>query len=78
MILQDGECLVSFDVVSLFTNVPVELALAVTKHTLQADSGLGGRTSLNIDDVMRLPEFCLFATYMSFQGSMSNRHMARP
>ena len=48
----------------------MELALAATKHGLQDDNGLGGRTSLNIDDVMRLLELCLSATYMSFQGSM--------
>ena len=54
MILQDRR--VSFDVVSLFTNVVVELALAVAKSRLQDNNGLEGRTSLSIDDVMRLFE----------------------
>ena len=41
-IITDGAVLVSFDVVSLFTNVPVELACQVAGVRLHADDSLCG------------------------------------
>ena len=65
--LQDGECFVSFDVILLFTNILVELALAVAKCRLQDDSGLGGQTSLNMDGDE--------ASACPFESPCSNRPM---
>ena len=68
--LKPTEVLVSFDVVSLFTNVPVSLALDVAKRRLQSDSGLTSRTNLSINEILHLLEFCLHATYLSFRGEV--------
>ena len=59
---------VSFDVVSLFTKVPIELAIHVAKEQLQEDNTLEHRTALSINDIIQLLEFCLEATYFSFRG----------
>ena len=61
--------LVSFDVVSLFTKIPIELAIHIAKERLQEDNTLEDRTALSINDIIQLHlEFCLKATYFSFQG----------
>ena len=44
----------SFDVVSLFTNVPVDLAVRVAKQRLQQDHTLADRTSLEVEEAVEL------------------------
>ena len=52
MIVQDDEVMVSFDVVSLFTKIPVELALEVTQRKLMAWTEFENHTNWSIDDVL--------------------------
>ena len=68
--LNPDEILVSFDVVSLFTNVPVNLAIDVAQQRLLADDTLELRTNLSVLELIRLLEFCLNATYMTFRGQV--------
>ena len=65
-ILED-EVLVSFDVISLFTSIPIELALQVTKHKLQDDEQLSCRTDVSVTNIVRLLEFVLQNSYFTKQ-----------
>ena len=61
--------MVSFDVESLFTNVPIEGALNAALQRLSADTSLPARTSLSPSQVIDFLGFVLRATYFSYNGS---------
>ena len=63
----EHEVLVSFDVVSLFTNIPIDLAVTVARRNLESDDTLEDRTQLDVDDIIQLLEMCLNATFLQFQ-----------
>ena len=67
-VLDEGMILVSFDVVSLFTRVPVDRAIEVANSRLLADETLSDRTALSPKEIIQLLEFCLNATYLCHQG----------
>ena len=52
--LRPNEELVSFDVVSLFTKIPVDLAVKVAEERLREDASLGLRTSLPVEDIIHI------------------------
>jgi hypothetical protein len=56
-------CLVSFDVVSLFTNVQVDEALEVIRNKLHNDDTLAEQSLLQVEVFMELLEVCLRITY---------------
>ena len=66
--LSGTEILMSFDVVSLFTRVPTDLAVQVYRERLENDPSLSQRTSLNTDDICSLLSLYLEATYLMFEG----------
>ena len=61
--------MVSFDVTSLFTNVPVEEAVHVIREKLQENRTLQDRTTLPANRVADLLEMCLRSTYFTFGGA---------
>ena len=63
-----GTVLVSFDVVSLFTRVPVDLVVKVAHKRLSMDTSLTERMSLSADQVVQLLQFCLDATFLAYRG----------
>ena len=50
-VLPSGMVLVLYDVISLFTNVPVDLAVKVANERLSTDTSLAERTALSADQV---------------------------
>ena len=61
--IDDNEVLVSFDVVSLFTAIPVDKACEYIKTKLEQDATLSSRTNLDIDDIIALLQFTLSNNY---------------
>ena len=57
----------SFDAISLFTRIPVGLALDVARERLEEDESLSSRTSLSVDDIISLLALCLKATFFTFR-----------
>ncbi|KAK8773731.1 hypothetical protein V5799_011736 [Amblyomma americanum] len=70
MVIEDDEILVSFDVKSLFTSVPTDLAVKVRTDALQADATVPERTPIEVPDLSRLLQFCLSNTCFTFQESI--------
>ena len=62
------EHLMSFDVKALFTSVPIQPAIQITEKLLGEDQGLKQRTSISVDHIVCLLEFCLRSTYFTFKG----------
>ncbi|XP_075532606.1 uncharacterized protein LOC142565904 isoform X1 [Dermacentor variabilis] len=67
--LRSEDVMVSFDVKSMFTRIPVDYAVDCCRTALQNDTSLPLRTPFEVDDVCRLLDFCLRNTYFSFNGS---------
>ena len=58
MKLEKGECITSYDVVALFTSIPISSALEVMKKKLEEDTELQKRTILPVDNILELLAFC--------------------
>ena len=67
--LKEDEELVSFDVVSLFTSIPVKLAIQVAKDLLSNDDTLQDRTTIPVDDIVDLLDFCLSTTNFKYNNN---------
>ena len=65
--IEVDEVLVSFDVSSLFTNVPVDEAVQV-RDRLRQDETLADRTTLSPNRVADLLMMCLKSMYFSYRG----------
>ena len=67
--LSPDEILVSFDVKSLFTNIPIDEAVRVIFEKMNENEDLvSDRTSLTTDRIADLLELCLRSTYFMYQG----------
>jgi len=66
--IQDHEIMVSFNVESLFTNVPIEGAVQATLQKMKNNAGLADRTTLTPVQIADLLEFVLTSTYFQYNG----------
>ena len=65
--LDEDEILVSFDVVSLFANVPVDEACNIAKERLLLDNTIHRRTTLSPENIYDLPKLCLSTTCIQWR-----------
>ena len=63
------EELLSFDVVSLYTIIRVDLAVKVEEERLREDASLGQRLSLPVEDIILLLSFCPKTTQFAYNGN---------
>ena len=66
--LEANEAIVSYDVSELFTSEPIDPAINIIRRKLELDQGLHLRTSMSVEQIISLLEFCLKTTYFQFQG----------
>ena len=66
--LQPTDIFVSFDLVSLFTNVPTTETCLLVKERLGQDLSLDDRTSLSPDQIHDLLLTCVSSSCFQFQG----------
>ncbi|XP_072041101.1 uncharacterized protein [Amphiura filiformis] len=70
VLIAENDIFNSHDVVSLFTNTPIDKSLDIIKDRLEKDKTLNTRTNLTPDDIIQLLQFVLTTTYFSFRGSI--------
>ena len=58
----------SYDVSTLFTSIPIEPAIKIIQKHLEEDIDVSNRTSMIVNHIICLLDFCLKNTYFSFQG----------
>ena len=72
--LAEDDVMVSFDVQSLFTSVPTDVACDVAKRRLEVefereDSVVRAKTGMDVEDILVLLRLCLGLTYFQVDGS---------
>ena len=65
--IQDDEVMISYDVEALYTSLPINSVLEIARKKLEEDATLDKRTSLKVDDIIKLLEYCLTSTYFTFR-----------
>ena len=71
--IEDDEVMVSYDVKSLFTSVPIEKAYAAIERMIRADDDVEKRTGKGADAILKLLKLCMMMTNFRFR----NKHYAR-
>ena len=61
--LQANESITSYDVSVLFTSVPIDPAIQIIQRRLEVDQELCSRTTMKVEQIISLLEFCLKTTY---------------
>ena len=70
--------LVSFDVMNLFTQVPITEALEVIEEKLAGNQSLESRISIPVPHLVELVKLCLRSSYLQFQTHSTSRLMVQP
>ena len=66
--LLPDETIISYDIKALFTSVPIKPVIDIIKTKLENDNNLKSRTSMSIDHIISLLEYCLNSAHFVFQG----------
>ena len=63
-----NECITSYDVLALFTSVPTDPAINTIRRRLELDQEPHSRTTMKVEHIISLLEFCFKNTYFQFKG----------
>ena len=69
LVIDDDEIMNSHDVVSLFTNVPIQIAMDVIRKRFVKDKNLSKHTDLS-PNIMSLVKSVMSMTYFQFKGEL--------
>ena len=69
--MEEDEVLVSFDVKSLFTSVPVKDAINVIKEITEQDPNFEHKTEITANTLTEMLQVCLISTSFQFPGRHS-------
>ena len=64
--LQANECITSYNVSALFTSVPMDPAINIIRRWLELDQEDHLRTTMKVEQIINLVEFCLKTTCFQF------------
>ena len=67
--IDEDKTMISFDVVSLFTAIPVDKACAYIRTKLEHHTFLIERTQLDVDDIIRLLTFVLSNSFFVYNNT---------
>ena len=72
--IEEDEILVSYDVKSLYTSIPIDDSdtLDIITHKLSQDNRLKDQTPLSPQDIRQLLNVCLKTTNFKFRDSFTN------
>ena len=76
--IKEDEIMVSFDVVSLFTNVPIQESIQIIQLLLPKNEELENRTELSVEIVSNLLELCLSSIYFCYKGFFTHKRRDQP
>ncbi|KAL9966942.1 hypothetical protein ACROYT_G025089 [Oculina patagonica] len=65
----DDELVVSFDVVSLFTSIPIDMTIDIVQRKLEGSDDWRSHTQLTKAQVLDLLSFLLHSSYFVFEGT---------
>ena len=78
IIVPDNHLLVSFDVKALFTSIPLDFAKECFKKFLVKNSLIFDQTRLNLNELLKLVDFCLDASFFRFNGKIFKQIKGTP
>ena len=70
--------MVSFDVKSLFTKVPIDECLDIVEEKLREDDTLGERTMMSPQTISSLIKLCMTFTYFGFENDIYEQKEGAP
>ena len=76
--VKNEDKLISFDVKSLFTKVPIDLSLQIIDRRLREDNTLSDRTTLDPPTITTLTELCLRTTYFQYSNEFFEQKDGQP
>ena len=76
--LEEFDKMVSFDVKSLFTKVPIDECLDIVEEKLREDDTLGERTMMSPQTISSLIKLCMTFTYFGFENDIYEHKEGAP